>query len=159
MSQSLTSDSQVQDTAHSGVHESGHELLATELLPRTNATLTIRVIKSFEFRTQKSLVFKGLNLEMETVGNLKARCENAIATTSGFKPYRNVKFDTLKLYTQAHGHKKTTNLIINLDHEDWILDDPEATLASIGAENETELSFFNREAYEKFKLHPEVKWD
>ncbi|OCF33131.1 hypothetical protein I316_05176 [Kwoniella heveanensis BCC8398] len=63
----------------------------------------------------------------------------------------------MKLYTVAHGHK-TTNLIINLDHDEWILD-PTAILKDIGAENETEISFFNREAYESFKANPEIKWD
>jgi hypothetical protein len=66
-------------------------------------------------------------------------------------------------------------LIINLDHDEWILDDESAILAEIGfgfchfsrmigviankwhVENETEVSFFNRELYEKFKLNPEVR--
>lgn len=39
--------------------------------------------------------------------------------------------DTMKKYTVAHGHK-TQNLIINLDHDDWILSDLDATLASVG---------------------------
>lgn len=51
------------------------------------------------------------------------------------------------------------NLIINLDHDDWILSDSKATLASCGAVNETEYSLFNREAYEKFKANPEVSCD
>lgn len=72
------------------------------------------------------------------------------------------------------------NLIINLDHDDWILTDPEATLQSVGcgesglhpspqlgdlgvladlAENETELSLFNRKDYEEFKKDPETRWD
>ena len=40
-------------------------------LPRTDATLTIRVIKSFEYRTEKSLVLHHINLEEVTVGQLK----------------------------------------------------------------------------------------
>ena len=56
--------------------------------------------------------------------------------------------DTLKLYTKAHGSKvgsaqtldrrcridavKTSNLIINLDHDEYILGDDNATLASCG---------------------------
>ncbi|KAG9305646.1 hypothetical protein G9A89_022568 [Geosiphon pyriformis] len=68
--------------------------------------------------------------------------------------------DTLKIYTKAHG-SKTQNLTINLDHdEDWILKDDNFTLSSYGIENETELSFFNYDAYQKFKEHPDViKWD
>ena len=57
--------------------------------------------------------------------------------------------DTLKLYTKAHGAKvrqascserrtdnsrplQTTNLIINLDHDEWILDDDSKVLADYG---------------------------
>ncbi|KAG8904326.1 hypothetical protein FRB99_001911 [Tulasnella sp. 403] len=39
--------------------------------PPTAATLTIRVIKSFEFRTEKSLVLHDLNLETTACGELK----------------------------------------------------------------------------------------
>ena len=71
---------------------------------------------------------------------------------------------------------QTTNLIINLDHDDWILSDEGKTLAESGfgacspnsarphhasylsssIENETEVSFFNRDLYEAFKLDPQV---
>jgi len=64
----------------------------------------------------------------------------------------------MKLYTKAHG-AKTTNLIINLDHEEWIIDDDTKILADLGFENETEVSLFNREQYEQFKLNPETRWD
>jgi len=37
----------------------------------------------------------------------------------------------MKLYTTAHG-AKTTNLIINLDHDDWILGDDSKLLVDIG---------------------------
>lgn len=65
--------------------------------------------------------------------------------------------DTLKIYTRAHG-SKTTNLIINLDHPDWILTNDSQTLASLGLENEAELSLFHREDYEAFIQSPETKW-
>ncbi|KAF8682150.1 hypothetical protein RHS04_02360 [Rhizoctonia solani] len=123
--------------------------------PLSSATITVRVIKSFEYRTEKSLVIHALDLEHTTVGELKERVRNAIKTEPGWKPYRTVQLDTLKLYTKAHG-AKTTNLIINLDHDDWILNDDSAILASLGFENETEVSFFNRELYEAFKKDPTV---
>lgn len=64
--------------------------------------------------------------------------------------------DTLKIYAHAYG-TKTSNRVINLDHDDWILD-PSMTLKMCGIQNETELSFFNRLDYEQFKVHPEEKW-
>ncbi|KAI0290489.1 hypothetical protein BC826DRAFT_1092533 [Russula brevipes] len=83
--------------------------------PRTSAIITIRVIKSLEFRTERSLVLRDINLETTTVGGLK---------------------------------ETTTNLIINLDHDEWILSDEGRPLSDCGLENETEVSFFNREMYE-----------
>jgi len=82
----------------------------------------------------------------------------AVTDQPGWKPYRNVVLDTLKLYTHAHG-AKTTNLIINLDHDEWILEDDGQLLANLGFENETEVSFFNRELYSQFKSNPQTNWD
>ncbi|KAI0781292.1 hypothetical protein BD413DRAFT_504193 [Trametes elegans] len=127
-------------------------------VPKTDATLTVRVIKSFEYRTEKSLVLHHLNLETTTVSELKEMARQAIQTQPGWKPYRNLTLDTIKLYTKAHG-AKTTNLIINLDHDEWIFDDDSKTLAELGLENESEVSFFNRQAYEEFKQHPDTKWE
>jgi hypothetical protein len=39
--------------------------------PKTSATLTLRIIKSFEYRTEKSLVLHDINLETTTVARLK----------------------------------------------------------------------------------------
>jgi hypothetical protein len=67
-------------------------------------------------------------------------------------------------------------LIINLDHDDdWIFQDDKQTLSVAGIgkglsilgagtffssdsleENETEVSYFNRDAYDHFKANPEV---
>lgn len=46
-------------------------LLTNVALPKTSATLTLRIIKSFEYRTERSLVLHNLNLETTTVGQLK----------------------------------------------------------------------------------------
>ena len=40
-------------------------------LPKTDATLTIRVIKSFAFRTERSLVLHHVDLEQTSVAQLK----------------------------------------------------------------------------------------
>ncbi|KAI0928115.1 hypothetical protein AcW1_005465 [Taiwanofungus camphoratus] len=134
------------------------DVLTNLAVPKTSATLTLRIIKSFEFRTERSLVLHNINLETTTVGELKDIARQAVQMQSGWKPYRNLLLDTLKLYTKAHG-AKTTNLIVNLDHDDWILSDDSKTLADYGFENETEISFFNRELYEQFKRNPETKWE
>jgi hypothetical protein len=47
------------------------DTLTNEVKPKTDATLTLRIIKSFEYRTERSLVLHHLNLEEMTVGQLK----------------------------------------------------------------------------------------
>ncbi|KAH8089292.1 hypothetical protein HD553DRAFT_305660 [Filobasidium floriforme] len=146
------------ETSTASVIPSPHDPLSSERQPVTNATLTIRCIKSFEYRTEKNLVLKGLDLTTLTAGQLIEMCKQAMKTTPGFKPYKTVKLDTLKLYNQAHSHK-TMNLIINLDNDEWILDDMEKTMEQHGALNETEYSLFSREAYDAFKANPTIRWD
>ncbi|KAN0061271.1 hypothetical protein ACQY0O_006117 [Thecaphora frezii] len=140
--------------------------------PLTDAIITVRIIKSFEFRSMKPFVVKSIDLTTTTVHALKQRCLEEIRTSPSFKPFRSFagQLDTLKHYTRAHG-SKTTNLIINLDHPEWILDDAQiaaqhpgktehtVTLAELGIENEHELSFFNRRDYEQFLSNPQIRWD
>ncbi|KAF9119679.1 hypothetical protein BGW39_000123 [Mortierella sp. 14UC] len=134
------------------------EPLSNTLAPSTAATLTIRVIKSFEYRTSKNLILHNIDLTATTVGQLRAMIIEMVKTTPGWKPYQNVVLDTLKLYTKAHG-AKSMNLIINMDHDaEGIMSDDDEILANHGIENETEISIFNRELYEAFKKHPDIKW-
>ncbi|GAA6063335.1 hypothetical protein JCM10212_003921 [Sporobolomyces blumeae] len=133
------------------------DALTNTLRPLTDCFVTVRIIKSFEYRTTKNLLLPHVDLTTMTVGALKDLCREQIKTAPGFKPFRTCQLDTLKLYTRAHG-AKTTNLIMNLENDDWILDDDSVTLASVGMENEAEVSFFNRELYEKFKLNPAQAW-
>ena len=46
-------------------------VLTNTSLPKTSATITVRIIKSFEYRTERSLVLCDTNLERITVGGLK----------------------------------------------------------------------------------------
>ncbi|KAK9470725.1 uncharacterized protein V1510DRAFT_422303 [Dipodascopsis tothii] len=136
---------------------SADDPLTSTLRPATDAVLTIRVIKSFPYRTVKNMILKDVDLTKTTVAELHDLCVQKIKTESAFRPYRTVELDTLKLYTKAHG-SKTTNLVINLDHDEWILSDPSKTLAEVGMENETEVSLFNRRAYSEYKANPVDKW-
>ncbi|CAG8432957.1 11018_t:CDS:2 [Diversispora eburnea] len=88
-------------------------VLTNTLNPPNSATLTIRLIKNFEYRTVKYLILHEVNLEATTVEELK----------------NIIKENTLKLYTKAHG-AKAQNLTINLDHDEWIFENDETTLIS-----------------------------
>lgn len=138
------------------------EPLTSNATPLTNVTLTIRVIKSFPYRNVKNFVLKSYNLKEKTGHDLFQDCLNHINTDGAFRPFRNVSYDTMKIYTHAHG-SKTVNLVINFDHDDddWVIDvkTPESKkLADYDIENETEISLYNLDDYIKFKANPEEKW-
>lgn len=124
----------------------------------TTAVITIRLVKSFEYRTFKNLIIHEVPLSM-TVGELVQRIHEYMQTKANeLKPFLNVQYDTLKIYTQPYG-SKSANLIINLEHDDeLILSDPDVLLSNVGIQNETELSYFNRAAYEAYKANPQTRW-
>ncbi|BGP24860.1 hypothetical protein Rt10032_c09g3809 [Rhodotorula toruloides] len=133
------------------------DALTNELRPLTDVFLTVRIIKSFTYRTTKNLLLPHIDATTMTVGQLKDLCREQVKTSPGFKPYRTVELDTLKLYTKAHGHK-TMDLIINHETDDDILEDDSKILADVGVENETEISFFNRVLYDEYKRNPQQAW-
>ncbi|KAK9477549.1 hypothetical protein V1514DRAFT_333601 [Lipomyces japonicus] len=133
------------------------EPLTSTLRSPSDAIITVRIIKSFEYRTERNLILKNIDLTKTTVGELFILVKKDIQTQGAYRPFRNVDFDTLKIYTKAHG-SKTNNLIVNLNNDDWILDDHSKILYDCGIENETELSLFNRESYESYKKNPIEKW-
>ncbi|CAB16364.1 hypothetical protein POMI540_0786 [Schizosaccharomyces pombe] len=123
----------------------------------TGATLTVRVIRNFEYRTLKNVVFHDIDLATTTVDQFKKIIDERIQTDPSLKIYRTTHFDTLKIYVKAQQHK-TQNLAINLDHDDWILNDGAKTLSLCGIENETELSYFELAAYKAYQANPVQKW-
>ncbi|CDO91758.1 unnamed protein product [Kluyveromyces dobzhanskii CBS 2104] len=136
------------------------EPLITTVKPLSNATVTVRVIKSFPYRNVKNLIFTDYDLKSKSAKDLHEDCLKRIQTTGAFRPFRNVVYDAMKIYTHAHG-SKTVNLVINFDHDDdWVLDinDTAKKLVDYGISNETEISLFKHEDYVEFKANPEEKW-
>ncbi|CAL9729627.1 altered inheritance rate of mitochondria protein 29 [Monosporozyma unispora] len=138
------------------------EPLTSNATPLTSVTLTIRVIKSFPYRNVKNFVLRDYNLKENTGHDLFEDALKHIQTEGAFRPFRNVNYDTMKIYTHAHG-SKTVNLVINFEHDDddWVIDvkDPKGKkLSEYDVENETEISLYNLEDYVKFKANPEEKW-
>lgn len=142
------------------------EPLTSNVRPATDALITVRIVKSFPYRNVKNHVIPSINLKETTPSQLLEQVRTIINTTGGLRPYRNVVYDTVKVYTHAHG-TKSMNLVINFDNdEEDILacDDEDHTvrkeksLWDLGIENETEISVFNYNAYIAFKANPEEKW-
>lgn len=149
------------------------EPLTSTVRPDTMATLTVRVVKSFPYRSVKNHIFHNIDLTTTTVASLLSQIQTICKTQSAFRAYKTHadNLDTVKVYTRAHG-SKTMNLVINFDHDydevdsetgvlesSWVISNhPAKTLKDCGVENETELSVFNRKDYEEFKKNPEEKW-
>ncbi|CDK25592.1 unnamed protein product [Kuraishia capsulata CBS 1993] len=134
------------------------EPLTSSARPATNATLTIRIVKSFPYRNVKNYILRDVNLRELTAHDLLDKVVQIINTTGSLRPYRNVVYDSLKIYTHAHG-SKTMNLVINLDHDDWVLDvNSSKKLIDYGIENETELSIYNKADYGEFASNPQELW-
>ncbi|CCF60482.1 hypothetical protein KAFR_0K01280 [Kazachstania africana CBS 2517] len=140
------------------------EPLTSNATPLTSSTLTIRIIKSFPYRNVKSIVLSNYDLKEKTGHDLFNDVLKKINNEGAYRPYRNVNYDTMKIYTHAHG-SKTVNLVINFTHDNpednWVLDtkDPNGKkLCQYDIENETEISLFNLEDYLEFKANPVEKW-
>ncbi|SCU85477.1 LAFA_0D15874g1_1 [Lachancea sp. 'fantastica'] len=142
----------------SNVDYDAQEPLTSSVKPLTNAVITVRVIKSFPYRNVKNIIFNDYNLMEKTVQDLLDDSLSYIKSNGAFRALRNVDYDTLKVYTHAHG-SKTVNLIINFDHDDdWVLQDMSNKLVDCDIGNETEISLFNKRAYQEYKANPEEKW-
>ncbi|KAL6940805.1 Altered inheritance rate of mitochondria protein 29 [Hanseniaspora vineae] len=138
------------------------EPLTTSMKPLSMCTLTIRVIKSFPYRNVKPIVLTNYDITSKSAKNLYEEVMKHISSNGAFRPFRNVQYDHMKVYTHAH-KSKTVNLVINFDHDDdssWVLDitDDEKKLSHYDIANETEISLYKLEDYEKFKANPEEKW-
>lgn len=57
--------------------------------PLTDAVITVRVIKNFEYRTMKALVLH-VDLTTMTMAQLREKCIESVKTQPAFKAYRNV---------------------------------------------------------------------
>lgn len=130
------------------------------------AIITIRLIKSFEYRNVKNMVLKDLDLETLTLQGLVDMVRSRLGTESGFVSWgKNACFDALKLYSQPFG-AKSQHLVINLEGDDQLLlfsplggqENMSMTLAKLGCKHETEISMFDYAHYEKYKQNPQTLW-
>lgn len=143
-----------------------NEPLTSNVRPATDSLVTIRIVKSFPYRNVKNHIIPSINLKETTPSQLLEKIRTIINTTGGLRPYRNVVYDTAKVYTHAHG-SKSMNLVINFNDDErdiLVCEDEqnkvckEKSLWDLGIENETEISVFNFQSYIDFKSNPEEKW-
>ncbi|XP_056649734.1 UPF0538 protein C2orf76 homolog isoform X2 [Monodelphis domestica] len=104
------------------------------------ATITVRLIRSFEHRNFKPLVYHGVNLNQ---------------TVKEFIVF--LKKDKMKIIHQAH-KSKTNELVLSLEDDDRLLLKEDWTMKAAGVANETEIAFFCEEDYKNYKANPVSSW-
>ncbi|XP_022261771.1 UPF0538 protein C2orf76 homolog isoform X4 [Canis lupus baileyi] len=103
-------------------------------------TITVRLIRSFEHRNFKPIVYHGVNLDQ---------------TTKEFIVF--LKQDKLKIVHQAH-KAKTNELVLSLEDDDTLMLKEDSTLQAAGIAHETEIAFFREEDYKNYKANPISSW-
>ncbi|KAL9644124.1 hypothetical protein ABK040_005589 [Willaertia magna] len=122
-----------------------------------DATLTIRLIRSFEYRNIKPMILHHINIYKMTGNELLELILNKINTESNFNNHKNRNYNTLKLYHSAHSFK-SQNLVINLQDDDHLILNLNKSLVENNVKNEAEISCFILEEYLNFKKNPQIKW-
>ncbi|ODM95341.1 hypothetical protein Ocin01_11330 [Orchesella cincta] len=113
----------------------------------SNATLTIRVIRSFEHRNWKPLVIHNINLDM-TFGELQALVNDKLVSSSFPPPFKKlVHYDAFKLETSpSMNNSKSSNALISLSNSTPVLElgiSGPLALSSEQISHESEISYFN----------------
>ncbi|XP_048225192.1 UPF0538 protein C2orf76 homolog isoform X1 [Perognathus longimembris pacificus] len=120
-------------------------------------TITVRIIRSFEHRNFKFLVYHGISLDQTVKEFIVFLKQDIPLRTNLPPPFRNYKYDKLKIIHQAH-KSKTNELVLNLEDDDRLLLREGSTLREAGLANETEIAFFCEEDYRKYKVNPISSW-
>jgi hypothetical protein len=130
--------------------DSGSEVRRTvDEVVEEGVTLTIRLIRSFEFRNWKPVVIRKVNLNW-TLEELTEAVDKAVKSSSLPPPFKNFSYDCFKIEYQAFG-LKTNDPLINTEEEEKLTLKPGLTLASQGVKSETEISYFRKSDYEEYK--------
>ncbi|KAM4731770.1 UPF0538 protein C2orf76 homolog isoform 2-T2 [Anableps anableps] len=99
------------------------------------AVVTVRLIRSFEQRNFKPVVFQQVSLE-QTVQDFMRSVRDDIATRPGLPPpFRKYGYDTMKIIHQAHG-AKTNELVMSLDDDERLILQDDDTLRAAGVEQQ-----------------------
>lgn len=123
----------------------------------SQSTVTVRLIRSFEHRNIRNLVFHNVNLE-QTVDEFQELVQLKLKSALNLPPpFRKYEFDTFKIETQAHGFK-TNDPVINREDDVKLILKSEFQLKNCGVKHETEISFFKKEDYLRYKENPVLVW-
>uniref|UniRef100_A0AAA9SVQ9 Chromosome 2 C2orf76 homolog n=1 Tax=Bos taurus TaxID=9913 RepID=A0AAA9SVQ9_BOVIN len=96
-----------------------------------DVTITVRLIRSFEHRNFRPVVYHGVHLD-QTVKDFIVFLKQDIPLRASLPPpFRNYKYDKLKIVHQAH-KSKTNELVLSLEDDDRLLLKEDSTLKAAG---------------------------
>ncbi|XP_032267893.1 UPF0538 protein C2orf76 homolog isoform X3 [Phoca vitulina] len=94
-------------------------------------TITVRLIRSFEHRNFQPIVYHGVNLDQTTKEFIVFLKQDIPLRTNLPPPFRNYKYDKLKIVHQAH-KAKTNELVLSLEDDDTLILEEDSTLRAGG---------------------------
>ncbi|NXW20964.1 CB076 protein, partial [Circaetus pectoralis] len=126
------------------------------------STITVRLVRSFEHRNFRPVVYHGVNLDQTVKQFINfVRKGKGWLSYSFISPYfrKTLYFlsDTMKIIHQAH-KSKTGELVVSLEDDDKLILKEDSVLKAAGVANETELAFFCEEDYRNYKANPVSAW-
>ena len=124
------------------------------------STITVRLIKSFEYKNFRNVVLHAVDLGVLTLADVEAQVWARVEANAVLsRLFARGSLDTFKLYYRPH-QAKTNNPIINVGgDETLVLCNYAQPLAAAGVQDQGEVSFFNWAAYEAYVADPQSKWE
>ena len=124
----------------------------------TTSTITIRIIKSFQYKNIVNVVLHNIDLE-SSLCSLTALIRLQIKDNPRLQ---NFPFDSFKVYSRPF-QAKTCNFVINCStaEEDTMLifpTDATCSLLQAGFEDQCEVSLFSLQEYKAYCSDPQMRW-
>ncbi|XP_032920204.1 UPF0538 protein C2orf76 homolog isoform X1 [Catharus ustulatus] len=103
-----------------------------------SSTVTVRLVRSFEHRNFRPVVYHGVPLE-QTVKDFMAFVRKDVSSRAGLPPpFKNYKYDTMKIIHQAH-KSKTGELVVSLEDDDKLILKEDSTLKAAGVDGQKDM--------------------
>ncbi|NXP66772.1 CB076 protein, partial [Chloropsis cyanopogon] len=101
-----------------------------------SCTITVRLVRSFQHRNFRPVVYRGVALG-QTVRDFMAFVRRDVSSRAGLPPpFKNYKYDTMKIIHQAH-KSKTGELVVSLEDDDKLILKEDSTLKAAGVGRST----------------------
>uniref|UniRef100_A0A3B4WHS5 Chromosome 2 open reading frame 76 n=1 Tax=Seriola lalandi dorsalis TaxID=1841481 RepID=A0A3B4WHS5_SERLL len=118
------------------------------------AVVTVRLVRSFEHRNFKPVVFHGISLD-QTVQDFIQFVRDDITTRPGLPPpFRKYAYGMSDMIHIS----ETNELVMSLDDDEKLILQDGQTLRTAGVASETEVAFFRKEDYGLYKANPKSAW-